>query len=177
MTANLMVNYDLPWNPNRIEQRFGRIHRIGQKEVCHLWNMVADGTREGDVFKCLLQKLDHVREALGDQVFDVLGEMFENVRLKDLLIDAIRFGEDPQRKMELLERIEGVLDIEQIRNILSKNALCDTFMNREELFRIKADMEKAEARKLQPYFVRAFFSTHFLAWGAPFLLVKKGEWK
>ena len=48
--AHLMVNYDLPWNPNRIEQRFGRIHRIGQTEVCHLWNLVADNTREGDVF-------------------------------------------------------------------------------------------------------------------------------
>ena len=47
--AHLMVNYDLPWNPNRIEQRFGRIHRIGQTEVCHLWNLVAEETREGDV--------------------------------------------------------------------------------------------------------------------------------
>jgi SNF2 family DNA or RNA helicase len=46
-----MVNYDLPWNPNRIEQRFGRIHRIGQTEVCHLWNLVADETREGDVYR------------------------------------------------------------------------------------------------------------------------------
>jgi superfamily II DNA/RNA helicase len=45
--AHLMVNYDLPWNPNRLEQRFGRIHRIGQTEVCHLWNLLADETREG----------------------------------------------------------------------------------------------------------------------------------
>ena len=49
--AHLMVNYDLPWNPNRIEQRFGRIHRIGQTEVCHLWNLVAAETREGEVFQ------------------------------------------------------------------------------------------------------------------------------
>ena len=55
--AHLMVNYDLPWNPNRIEQRFGRIHRIGQTEVCHLWNLVADDTREGDVFLRLLDKM------------------------------------------------------------------------------------------------------------------------
>ncbi len=48
--AHLMVNYDLPWNPNRLEQRFGRIHRIGQTEVCHLWNLVADDTREGEVY-------------------------------------------------------------------------------------------------------------------------------
>ena len=63
--ANLMVNYDLPWNPNRLEQRFGRIHRIGQTEVCHLWNMVAAETREGDVFRLLFEKLEVEREALG----------------------------------------------------------------------------------------------------------------
>ena len=51
--AHLMVNYDLPWNPNRIEQRFGRVHRIGQTEVCHLWNLVAEETREGQVFQRL----------------------------------------------------------------------------------------------------------------------------
>ena len=56
--AHLMVNYDLPWNPNRLEQRFGRIHRIGQTEVCHLWNLVADETREGDVYRRLLEKLE-----------------------------------------------------------------------------------------------------------------------
>jgi len=55
--AHLMVNYDLPWNPNRLEQRFGRIHRIGQTEVCHLWNLVAKETREGDVYHRLLEKL------------------------------------------------------------------------------------------------------------------------
>jgi hypothetical protein len=73
--AHLMVNYDLPWNPNRLEQRFGRIHRIGQTEVCHLWNLVADETREGDVYRTLLEKLEQARQALGGQVFDVLGKL------------------------------------------------------------------------------------------------------
>jgi superfamily II DNA or RNA helicase len=94
--ANLMVNYDLPWNPNRLEQRFGRIHRIGQTEVCHLWNMVASETREGDVFQRLFEKLEVEREALGGRVFDILGEVFEDRSLKDLLIEAIRYGEDPR---------------------------------------------------------------------------------
>jgi len=62
--AHLMVNYDLPWNPNRLEQRFGRIHRIGQTEVCHLWNLVAEETREGDVYHRLLEKLEQARRAL-----------------------------------------------------------------------------------------------------------------
>ncbi len=73
--AHLMVNYDLPWNPNRLEQRFGRIHRIGQTEVCHLWNLVAEETREGDVYRTLLEKLEQARQALGGQVFDVLGKL------------------------------------------------------------------------------------------------------
>ena len=85
--AHLMVNYDLPWNPNRIEQRFGRIHRIGQTEVCHLWNLVAEETREGDVYRTLLEKLEQARQALGGQVFDVLGKIqFEGRPLRDLLI-------------------------------------------------------------------------------------------
>jgi superfamily II DNA/RNA helicase len=70
--AHLMVNYDLPWNPNRLEQRFGRIHRIGQTEVCHCWNLVASKTREGDVYRRLLEKLEEERKALGGKVFDIL---------------------------------------------------------------------------------------------------------
>ena len=78
--GHLMVNYDLPWNPNKIEQRFGRIHRIGQTEVCHLWNLVAADTREGEVYGRLLEKLEIAREALGGRVYDVLGELFEGLR-------------------------------------------------------------------------------------------------
>ena len=116
--ANLMVNYDLPWNPNRIEQRFGRIHRIGQTEVCHLWNMVADETREGDVFQRLFEKLEVERKALGGRVFDILGEVFEDKSLKDLLIEAIRYGEDPERRASLLRKVEGALDTEHIESII-----------------------------------------------------------
>ena len=81
--AHLMVNYDLPRNPNRIEQRFGRIHRIGQTEVCNLWNLVASETREGEVFSTLLYKLEQQREALGGAVFDVLGKCFSDTSLRD----------------------------------------------------------------------------------------------
>ena len=92
--AHLMVNYDLPWNPNRLEQRFGRIHRIGQTEVCHLWNLVAGDTREGDVYRRLLEKLETARRTLGGQVFDVLGKLeFEGRSLRELLLNAIRYGE------------------------------------------------------------------------------------
>jgi SNF2 family DNA or RNA helicase len=88
-----MVNYDLPWNPNRLEQRFGRIHRIGQTEVCHLWNLVAHETREGDVYRTLLEKLEAEQKALGGQVFDVLGKAIAGKELRELLIEAISFAD------------------------------------------------------------------------------------
>ena len=102
--AHLMVNYDLPWNPNRLEQRFGRIHRIGQTDVCHLWNLVADETREGDVYRKLLDKLEQARQSLGGQVFDVLGKLhFEGRPLRELLVEAIRYGEQPEVRAGSLE--------------------------------------------------------------------------
>lgn len=159
--ANLMVNYDLPWNPNRLEQRFGRIHRIGQTEVCHLWNMVAAQTREGDVFQRLFEKLDIERQTLGGRVFDILGEVFEDCSLKDLLIDAIRYGADPEVRAQLLHRVEGALDTQHLENIIKRSALCEEVMDEKRLFAVKEEMEKAEARKLQPFFIRSFFSQAF----------------
>lgn len=159
--ANLMINYDLPWNPNRIEQRFGRIHRIGQREVCHLWNLVATGTREGEVFQRLFEKLDIERKALGGQVFDILGQAFEGVSLKDLLLDAIRYGERPEVRNRLHQVIDGALDTDHLRAIIDRNALVDNSLTLEHLFAIKEDMDKAQARKLQPYFLRSFFLEAF----------------
>lgn len=159
--ANLMVNYDLPWNPNRIEQRFGRIHRIGQTEVCHLWNMVANETREGDVFQVLFTKLEAQRTALGGRVFDILGDVFEETSLKELLIKAIRYGDDPEVRAKLFKVVEGALDTEHIKNIISRNALCEEVIDENRLFIVKEEMEKAEARKLQPYFIKSFFLQAF----------------
>ncbi len=117
--AHLMVNYDLPWNPNRIEQRFGRIHRIGQTEVCHLWNLVAEETREGDVYRKLLEKLEQARQSLGGQVFDVLGKLqFEGRGLRDLLIEAIRYGDQPEVRARLTTVVERALDRGQLQNLL-----------------------------------------------------------
>nr|WP_300311446.1 helicase-related protein [Halomonas sp.] len=159
--ANLMVNYDLPWNPNRLEQRFGRIHRIGQTEVCHLWNLVANETREGAVFQKLFDKLEVEKNALGGKVFDILGEAFENTSLKDLLVEAIRYGESEEVKSRLEQVIEGALNTDHLREIIRRNALVEQHMGLEELYAVKEEMEKAEARKLQPYFIRAFFTEAF----------------
>ncbi|MCB5364295.1 DUF3883 domain-containing protein [Pusillimonas sp. CC-YST705] len=163
--ANLMVNYDLPWNPNRLEQRFGRIHRIGQTEVCHLWNLVASQTREGEVFQKLFEKLEVEKKALGGKVFDILGEAFEELSLKDLLIQAIRYGESAEVKARLSRVIEGALDTDRLREILRRNALAEQHMSLADLYAIKEEMDKAEARKLQPYFIRAFFNAAFQTLG------------
>ena len=159
--ANLMVNYDLPWNPNRMEQRFGRIHRIGQREVCHLWNLVADQTREGEVFNCLLEKLAVEREALGGRVFNVLGEAFDNISLKDLLIDAIRYGELPETRARMEQVIGQALDTQHLKDLMSRNALVENHMSLDDLYAIREEMDKAEARKLQPHFISAFFREAF----------------
>jgi superfamily II DNA or RNA helicase len=156
--ANLMVNYDLPWNPNRLEQRFGRIHRIGQTEVCHLWNLVAKETREGDVYHRLLMKLEVESQALKGRVFDILGEVFEETSLKDLLMQAIRYGDRPDIRARLSQKIDQALDHDHLKSLLNRNALAQETMSAERLFAVKEEMEKAEARRLQPFFVRAFFT-------------------
>ena len=154
--ANLMVNYDLPWNPNRIEQRFGRIHRIGQMEVCRLWNLVARNTREGEVFQRLFDKLEVERKALGGRVFDILGQTFEDKPLKDLLIEAIRHGEDPKVKAKLFEVVDGALDRKHIQDLYRRNTLTEDVFTPERLANVKEAMEIAEARKLQPFYLRRF---------------------
>ncbi len=162
--AHLMVNYDLPWNPNRIEQRFGRIHRIGQQEVCHLWNLVAEDTREGEVFQRLFDKLDEQRRALGDQVFDVLGESFRGKSLRELLVEAVRYGDDPLVKVRLRMVVDATVG-DSLREVVHERALVSDVMSADDVERIRDEMERAEARKLQPHFVRAFFLEAFALLG------------
>ena len=164
--AHLMVNYDLPWNPNRIEQRFGRIHRIGQTEVCHLWNLVAEETREGDVYLTLLKKLEDARKALGGQVFDVLGKLqFEGKPLRDLLIEAIRYGEMPDVKARLNRVVENAFDQDQLQKILEESALAHDIMDISRVMRVREEMERAEARRLQPHYIESFFIEAFTRLG------------
>jgi SNF2 family DNA or RNA helicase len=159
--AHLMVNYDLPWNPNRLEQRFGRIHRIGQTEVCHLWNLVADETREGDVYRRLLEKLEEARTALGGQVFDVLGKLqFDGGSLRDLMIEAIRFGDLPETRARLTRVVEGI-NRQHLEKLLDDHVLAQDVMDSSRVARIRESMERAEARQLQPHYVESFFLEAF----------------
>ena len=160
--AHLMVNYDLPWNPNRLEQRFGRIHRIGQTEVCHLWNLVADDTREGDVYHKLLEKLEQARQTLGGQVFDVLGKLqFEGKSLRDLLIEAIRHGEKPEVRAYLTTVLDTTLDRAHLQELLEERVLAHDAMDASKVQLIREDMECADARRLQPHYIESFFHEAF----------------
>ncbi|GAB2481155.1 helicase-related protein [Promicromonospora xylanilytica] len=158
--AHLMVNYDLPWNPNRIEQRFGRIHRIGQTETCHLWNLVAEGTREGQVFTRLLDKVEQQRKDYGGQVFDVLGEAFENQPLRGLLLEAIRYGDRPDVRARLDEVIDATVG-EGLDRLLAERALTSDTLTATDSEEIARRLELARARRLQPHYVRAFFHSAF----------------
>ncbi|QEM45170.1 helicase-related protein [Mycolicibacterium grossiae] len=157
--AHLMVNYDLPWNPNRIEQRFGRIHRIGQTDVCELWNMVARDTREGEVFRRLLDKVQEQRAAYGGKVFDVLGTSMGNVKLADLLRDAIRYGEQDDVRLRMQETIDaGVVD--GLKELMT-DALAHDMLPQHDLEKLREEMEDARARRLQPHFIRDAFTEAF----------------
>lgn len=160
--AHLMVNYDLPWNPNRIEQRFGRIHRIGQTEVCHLWNLIAEETREGEVYLTLLEKLNEARKALGGQVFDILGKVvFEGRPLRELLVEAIRYGDQPEVRARLNRVVENAFNKAELQDLLEEHALAHDAMDASRVFRIREEMERAEARRLQPHYVESFFLEAF----------------
>jgi SNF2 family DNA or RNA helicase len=165
--AHLMVNYDLPWNPNRLEQRFGRIHRIGQTEVCHLWNLVAADTREGEVYARLLDKLERAREALGgrDSVYDVLGELFQGRALRELLMEAVLYGDDPRHKQRLFTAVDGVVDKQKIEKLIRERKLTLEGLDPRTVTEIREKMERAEARRLQPHYIRGFFEKAFTRLG------------
>jgi SNF2 family DNA or RNA helicase len=176
--AHLMVNYDLPWNPNRIEQRFGRIHRIGQTEVCHLWNLVSRETREGMVFQRLFEKLEQEREALKGKVFDVLGKVtFENKPLRDLLIEAIRYGNDPAVRDRLNQVVDNSLNREELQRLLDENVLTEDTMDVHRVMAIREDMERMEAHKLQPHFIESFFIEAFQSVGGKIRAREKGRYE
>jgi superfamily II DNA or RNA helicase len=176
--AHLMVNYDLPWNPNRLEQRFGRIHRIGQTEVCHLWNLVSQETREGMVFQRLFEKLEQERESLKGKVFDVLGKVtFNNRSLRELLIEAVRYGNDPAVKARLYEVVDHSLDRDALQRLLDEHALTENTMNVHQVMAIREDMERMEAHKLQPHFIESFFIEAFTSVGGKIRPREKGRYE
>jgi superfamily II DNA or RNA helicase/DNA-binding XRE family transcriptional regulator len=154
--CRLMINYDIPWNPARIEQRFGRIHRYGQKaKLVLLFNLVASKTREGKVLKRLLEKLEAIRKALtSDKVFDVIGAQFEGMSLRDLMIRAV--VED--NADELADQIDRGLTKEKVRETIRtvERRYPRTGDVATHLVEQRLQLEKEDLRRLLPGYVRRF---------------------
>ncbi|MEQ8974975.1 MAG: helicase-related protein [Coleofasciculus sp. C1-SOL-03] len=152
----LMINYDIPWNPARLEQRMGRIHRYGQThDPVIIINLVAGKTREGRVLKTLLDKLERIRRDLGsDKVFDVVGRIFESVAIKNYMEQAIT----DQGAEEAEREIEQQLTPEQIQALQQQDAnlFGKTGDVRAQLPQLNAQRQHEELRRLLPGYVRRF---------------------
>lgn len=160
----LMVNYDVPWNPARLEQRMGRIHRFGQKHnPVIIVNLIANNTREGLVIGTLLRKLEIIRRELkSDKVFDVVGRIFENVSIASYLADALV----QDNAADAAKRLEGRLTREQVDAISERDRtrFGDGGDVKQELPRLRAATEQEALRRLLPGYVR-----HFVEGAAPAL--------
>ncbi|WP_287194335.1 helicase-related protein [Syntrophothermus sp.] len=150
----LMVNYDIPWNPNRLEQRMGRVHRYGQRNEVHIYNLVAVDTREGKILEKLFEKLNRMKEHLGsDRVFDVIGDILPGTSLKDLILEAIA----NRRTMEdILSEMERIPDAEAIQRV--REATLEALATRHiDLSRIIGEQRIARENRLVPEYIEKFF--------------------
>ncbi|MDE0636958.1 MAG: helicase-related protein [Candidatus Poribacteria bacterium] len=151
----LMVNYDIPWNPARLEQRMGRIHRYKQKRKVVLLNLVAEDTREGRVLKVLLDKLEKMREELDDdKVFDVIGQQFNEISLSELITKAIIENQADAS----IQTINNQLTLENIQNqIEGQQKLVTNSEVKRLLDNVQQQRESAETLRMLPAYVRGFF--------------------
>jgi len=150
----LMVNYDIPWNPNRLEQRMGRIHRYGQQKEVHIYNLMTADTVEGRILARLFDKLDRMREHLGsDRVFDVVGDVLPGKSLRDLIIEAVT---NPVSLDDILQDIEAVSDEEAIQRV-QEAALEGLATRHVDLSRVLGESREAKENRLVPEYIEAFF--------------------
>ena len=156
--CRLMVNYDVPWNPARLEQRMGRIHRYGQQRDVRIVNLIAGGTHEGRVLKVLLEKLEAIRRELrSDKVFDVIGQLFENASLREYMIEALT----AEGERRVLERVGSALTGERVRGIGEwerriYGAPPGSGEVADRLDGLRDDMERERYLQLLPGYVRRF---------------------
>ncbi len=152
----IMINYDIPWNPARLEQRMGRIHRYGQKhDPVIIINLVAGKTREGRVLKTLLEKLEKIREQLqSDKVFDVIGRVFEDISIREYMEMTVTGG----KTNEIVKSIEGRLTVEQIKAIEERERMLygESGDVGKELKRLRNGLGQEVYCRLLPGYVRRF---------------------
>lgn len=160
-----MINWDIPWNPNRLEQRMGRIHRYGQPSDVWVYNLVAVNTREGSVLEKVLRKLDVMRDQMGnDRVYDVIADLFEDVPLVKLIeqsIDAEDANAVTQKaeleltSPQLNERAEELIALQKKQSLASHLDLRSARKLRDQ----------SDERRLQPLFIENFFRRAYTASG------------
>ena len=156
--CRLMVNYDLPWNPARLEQRLGRIHRYGQRRDVVIVNLVATSTREGRVLQVLLDKLDAIRAELhSDKVFDVIGRLMDNRSLGDNLLETLT--DDGERRVR--DRLETALTAEQVGRIEAADTRIYGRHGEvaDRLDALRRDLDHEQYLQLLPGYVRRFVET------------------
>jgi superfamily II DNA or RNA helicase len=161
--CNILFNYDIPWNPNRLEQRMGRIHRYGQRKDCLIFNFVAANTIEGRVLEQLLEKLQKIRDALDDDaVFNVVGEVLTPAHIERVLRDyyAGRLGD-----ADLEERLLRDVDEEHFRAICQNalEGLASKTLNLQMLIERRA---RAQERRVVPETIARFLreAAEFVPW-------------
>src|SRR6516225_9438727 len=151
--CHILINYDIPWNPNRLEQRMGRIHRYGQRHDCLIFNFVATNTVEGRVLEKLLHKLQEIRDALDDDaVFNVVGEVLPAAQIERVLRDyyAGRLGD-----ADLEDRLLKHVDEKQFRAIC-QNALEGLAAKRLNLDMLIERRARAQERRVVPETIARF---------------------
>ena len=156
--CRLLINWDIPWNPNRLEQRMGRIHRYGQKDDVLVFNMVADNTREGQVLKKLLTKLDIIREQLGDdRVYDVIQDVLKGVALGSI-IDSVLNGRESDLDAFIDKSTTELTGLFEKSIKEQSKAMAHSTVDYKEAKLLKDDSDE---RRLQPIYIRLFFERAF----------------
>ena len=169
--CRLLINWDIPWNPNRLEQRMGRIHRYGQKSDVLVFNMVASNTREGQVLKKLLTKLDIIREQLGDdRVYDVIQDVLKGVSL-DSIISSVLNGQESDLDLFIDKDAKDLGDLftQSINN--QDKAIAHSTVDYKDARRLKEDSDE---RRLQPIYIRLFFERAFKYLGGQYNEIADG---
>src|SRR5947207_15096245 len=152
-----MINYDIPWNPVRLEQRMGRIHRYGQEKDCLILNFVSVNTREGRVLQKLFERVKAIEDDLdptkSGKVFNVLGEVFPANLLERMIRDMYTRNQSEQ---VITDRIVKQVDTEHFRRITDSNL---EILARKELnlSAIVGKSVEAKERRLVPEVIEDFF--------------------
>jgi superfamily II DNA or RNA helicase len=172
--CRLLINWDIPWNPNRLEQRMGRIHRYGQKQDVLVFNMVASNTREGKVLKRLLTKLDIIRQGIGDdRVYDVIQDVFENIPL-EAIINSVFNGKQTSLD-EFLAQDNDTLKLRFSQKIKEqKENLSHSTVDYKDARLLK---ENSDEKRLQPIYIRLFFEKAFKYLGGEYTELRKSIYR